>query len=268
LSRIVSAIVAWRRPEVYWTVRANLRHVLGPEAGEKTLHETARHVFWHAGKCYYDLYHTLDRPLCAYQEMARVSMPFLEAVKSALSSGQGVLLLGLHVSNFDLGALALRAHGLPMLVLSLADPQGGARFQNHLREEKGIEITPITPESLRMAIRRLREGGLVVTGVDRPIPQDQELIEFFGQPAYMPLGPARLALMGDAISYVGGCHYEPGAGYALQFTGPIETVRGGSRRQDVLVNARRLAAVAEEYVRAYPEQWLMFYPVWPESSAL
>jgi KDO2-lipid IV(A) lauroyltransferase len=167
------------------------------------------------------------------------------------------------MSNFDLTFLALGAHRLPIQILSLADPQAGVHIQNRLRHEAGLEITPITPESLRAAIRRLKSGGLVLTGADRPIPQDRELVEFFGRPAYLPVGPARLAMMTGATVVVGACHYDPDEGYVLDATWPVEMARTGDRRQDTLTNTRRIAAIVEGYVRAHPQQWMMFHPFWP-----
>jgi KDO2-lipid IV(A) lauroyltransferase len=127
-------------------------------------------------------------------------------------------------------------------------------------------ITPITTESLRKALRRLKNGGLVATGVDRPVPGDRELIEFFGRRAYLPVGPVRMALLTGATLIVGGCHFDPEEGYALEVVGPIGLVRTDDRRRDVMANARRVAAVLEELVRDHPDQWMMFHSVWPEET--
>jgi len=265
LARIVAGGIARRKPEIYWTVRANLRQIVGPEVGDGTLHEMARRVFFHAGQTYYDFFHAVCQPPEVLVEAVRGSGSVVEQMKSEMARGQGVLLLGIHVSNFDLAALSIGAHGLPIQMLSLADPQAGFHILNRLRATGGFEVTPITPGSLRAAVRRLKSGGVVVTGADRPIPQDRELIEFFGRPAYLPTGPVRLALMTGATVLMGGCRYDSDEGYVLEVTGPIEMVRTGDRRRDILTNTRRLVVVVEEYVRAHPDQWMMFHPFWPES---
>ncbi len=262
LARSVANLIARRQPEIYWTVRANLRQVVGPEVDDGALHEMARQVFFHAGQTYYDFFHAIDQPPKALIEAVRVSESLIERIRAEMAQGQGVLLLGTHMSNFDLVGLAIGARGLPIQMLSLADPQAGFHILNRLRAQGGFEVTPITSQSLRAAIRRLKSGGLVLTGVDRPIPQDRELIEFFGRPAYLPVGPARLALMTGALVFVGACHYDPDEGYILEATGPIKMMRTGDRRRDTLTNTRRLAVVVEGYVRAHPEQWMMFHPVW------
>ena len=41
-------------------------------------------------------------------------------------------------------------------------------------------------------------------------------------------------------------------------------VRAGDPEEELRVNLRRTTAQLEEYIRARPEQWAMFTPVWPE----
>jgi lauroyl/myristoyl acyltransferase len=264
LARAAANFVARQKPEMYWTVRANLRQVLGPGVDDAELHERTRQVFFHAGQTYYDFFRAVGQPPEVLARAVRIPEAVVELMRSEMARGQGVLLLGIHTSNFDLAILAVGAHGLPIQALSLANPGAGFRVLNRLRASGGFELTPITPESLRAAIRRLRDGGIVATGADRPIPQDRELIEFFGRPAYLPVGPTRLALMTGATVLLGACSYDPVAGYRLEYTGPVEMVHTGDRRQDILVNARRIATIVEGYVRARPEQWMMFHPFWPE----
>lgn len=266
LARAVSGVIARQKPQIYWTVHANLRQILGPEAADRTLHEMTRHVFFHAGQTYYDFFHTINQPPEVVAEAVRISEEIEAFVRSEMARGQGVLLLGTHMSNFDLLGLSVGARGMPIQMLSLADPQAGFHLLNYLRAKAGFEVTPITAQSLRAAIRRLKNGGLVAIGMDRPIPEDRELIEFFGRLAYLPVGPVRMALMTGATVVVGSCCYEPDKGYALKITGPIEMIRTGDRRQDILANARQLAAILEEHVRAQPEQWMMFHPFWPDES--
>jgi lauroyl/myristoyl acyltransferase len=264
LARVISGVIARQKPQIYWTVRANLRQILGPQADDVTLHEMTRHVFFHAGQTYYDFFHAIDQPPEVLVEAVRIPKALIAHIQSETARGQGVLLLSTHMSNFDLVGLSLGARGLPIQMLSLANPEAGFHILNYLRAKGGYEVTPITPESLRAAIRRLKSSGIVATGMDRPILEDRELIEFFGRPAHLPVGPVRLALMSGATVIIGSCHYEPDEGYILDFTGPIEMMRTGDRRQDILTNIRRLAVILEGYVRAHPEQWMMFHPFWPE----
>lgn len=266
LARVAAGIIARRKPQVYWTVHANLRQVLGPEADDLALHRMTYQVFFHAGQTYYDFFHAIGRPEEVLAEAVRIPEEILAFIRAETARGQGVLVLAPHMSNFDLLGLSVGAQGLPIQVLSLANPRAGFHLLNYLRAKSGFEVTPITPESLRAAIRRLKSGGIVLTGVDRPIPEDRELVEFFGRPAYLPVGPVRLALMTGASVIMGSCYYEPGNGYGLRITGPLEMIRTGERRRDLMANVRRVVDILEQHVRARPEQWMMFHPFWPEQG--
>ena len=266
LARIAANTIVGRKPEVYWTVRANLRQIIGPEADDATLHRMTRQVFFHAGQTYYDFFHVIGQPKEALAEAVHIPDELLAFVRAEAARGQGVLVLAAHLSNFDLLGLCIGAQGLPIQMLSLANPQAGFHLLNYLRATAGFEVTPITPESLRAAIRRLKGGGIVLTGVDRPIPEDRELVEFFGRPAYLPVGPVRLALMTGALVIMASCYYEPDEGYGLEVTEPLEMIRTGDRRRDLMTNVRRVVDILEQHVRARPEQWMMFHPFWPEQG--
>ncbi len=268
LARIAAGIIAGRKPEVYWTVRTNLRQIIGPEADDLALHQMTCQVFFHAGQTYYDFFHVIGQPKEVLAEAVPIPDEILAFIRAETARGQGVLVLAAHMSNFDLLGLSMGVRGLPIQVLSLANPQAGFHLLNYLRATAGFEVTPITPESLRAAIRRLKSGGVVLTGVDRPIPEDRELVEFFGRPAYLPVGPVRLALMTGALVIMASCYYEPDEGYGLEVTGPLEMTRTGDRKRDLMTNVRRVVDILEQHVRARPEQWMMFHPFWPELPAV
>jgi len=50
----------------------------------------------------------------------------------------------------------------------------------------------------------------------------------------------------------------------MRLSPPLEMVRPGDRPDDRRVNLRRVPGWLEEFIRARPEQWAMFVPVWPE----
>ena len=259
----MATFLALRQPELYWIVHGNLARVLGPCADRKALHRGVYEVLRHAGQVYYDLFRAVGQPASVHRGMVQISDAALARVTKELASGRGVLLVGPHVSNFNLGILSIAARGLPMQVLSLPQPGASHRIVNALLTRSGIEVTPVSAESLRAAVRRLESGGLVFTGAEYPTGEGGDLVEFFGEPAYLPVGPARLCLLAQVPVLVGGCFWDRRRGYAMDITGPVQAQKTGDRRADVLACARRIAAQVESYVRAHPTQWLMFQRVWP-----
>ncbi len=265
LARFAAALIARAQPGLYHVVQANLRQIMGPQVDPDLLAAKTQAVFAHAGQTYYDFFHAVDDDAAAIAREIVVPPDIVAAIRAEIAQGHGCLILGAHMSNFDLGILALGTQGLPIQALSLANPNEGFVVLNRLRAKWGLEITPITPQSLRQAIRRLKAGGIVMTAFDRPIPDDQHLIPFFGRPAYFALGPARLAVMTRAKVFMGCCHYVAGQGYVLHAQ-PIEMVDTGDKQNDIETNACRMAEVLEGYVRQHPEQWMMFHPFWPNGN--
>lgn len=266
LARLFASAVCRFKPALYHVVRNNLRQVLGPEAGEERLDATTYSLFVHAGRANYDFFRLIGR---SAEEIARVvsfSPAALDRLREALADKRGALLLGTHMGNFNLAIPALYGQvGAPIQVLSVAQPNEGFTLLNRQRIKWGLEVTPISPQALRQAIRRLQDGGAVLTAFDFPIRENSTLIPFFGRPAYFPLGPARLARLTNAVVLMGSCRYDPERGYVVR-ADSIELERTDDRQQDVLNNSRRMARVLERYVAENPDQWLMFYPFWPEAG--
>ena len=262
LACLVADAFAVGRPKVYQKVLANQVHVLGPETPERERRRVARQIVEHAGRTYYDFFHAIGQPTDVLAQSVDISSHLFDQVQAWTSAGQGVLFLGVHMSNFDLGILALGARGLSGQILSLGEPNDGFSLLNDLRAMHGFEVTPVTPRSLRNAVRHLKKGGLVMTGVDRPVPGDGCEVEFFGHPSYLPTGPSQLAWMTGAKVLLGTCHHTPERGYVLEVKGPIELPHTGRRSEDILAGAQLLAQHVEEWVRAYPAQWMMFHPMW------
>ncbi|MBN2393346.1 MAG: hypothetical protein JXR84_21625, partial [Anaerolineae bacterium] len=126
-------------------------------------------------------------------------------------------------------------------------------------------ISPITPQTLRDAMRRLQGGGVVITGVDRPVGEGDEPVEFFGATAYLPTGYIRIPLITDCLVMTVSFIYQDGV-YWIMGNPPMEMVRTGDRRRDQEINLRRILSQIEGFIRRAPDQWMMFIPVWRDRS--
>jgi lauroyl/myristoyl acyltransferase len=266
IAGLIAGTIVRLKSKSYWTVSDNLRHVLGPQVDDRVLHRKVYQVFLHAGRAYYDFYRAASWTRERLVQAVHVPEHYIDLIKTHAAKGQGVFVLGLHMSNFDLALVSIAARGIRTQVLTLADPGEGFRFQDRLRSSVGIDVTPISSESLRLAARRLTQGWTVFTGVDRPVEGERDPIEFFGCPSNLSTGPVRLAMMSGATVLVASCHNHPRSGYTVSFTGPVAMDRSEDRREAIRINARRVAAVLEKPVSAHPEQWLMFHRVWPKAA--
>ncbi len=265
LARCIARGMRRRRSHMFATVRANLRQVVG-EASPDRLDDMAESAIYHAGCTYVDMFRLRRRDLTGNRISLRSSPEALQAVRGALADRRGLIIVGTHMSNFDLATQWLAAQSIEIQVLGLAGPNAGTRTLNRIRGSRGMVVTPMGVDALRAAVRRLKNGGAVLFGVDRPVSPDDELLPFFGRPAPMPTGHIRLALQTNARIVVASCIQEASGRYAVLISSPIELERTYDRHEDVRRNAIRVLQMLEEMIRQAPEQWLMFVPVWPEDA--
>ncbi len=271
----LGAVVAWsvtqylvlRKPDLYVGALDNLAHVLPPGTSESELRSAVHRLIAHAAQSYYHLFHNLGRGGFRLQELrppVKISPEVQGYLDDAVAERRGLFLAGTHMSNFDLGGIALSHYApVPPQVLSIADPAPGYAFVNQLRAQGRGIITPVSPGALRYAMHRLREGGIVMTGVDRPLTRGNEPVCFFGQTAYLPVGYIRIPLATDALVMTVSFLYD-GEAYQILGNPPMEMVRSGDRKRDVELNVARILAEIEDFVRMAPDQWMVFERVWAE----
>lgn len=264
-ARTVTGVLHRRKgSSLYRIIYANQAVVLGPAATPEQIDRAVKGVLNHAGTVALDLMQIGMRGADALR--AAVSFPdeFWANAEAARASGRGVLICGCHLSNFNLAFLRYALEGFPVQVLSAALRAEGFRALSELRDRGVVEETPLDAAALRKALLRLRAGGAVAIGVDWPYGAEGETpIEFFGRPAQLPIGWARLALSADALVLPLACRWAEERGYYTVTAPLIEMERTGDRAADVHHNARRVLAVMERWIGAAPDQWQMFHPVWP-----
>jgi lauroyl/myristoyl acyltransferase len=262
VSRYIARGMARRRAQLFRNVRGNLAHVMGPDTDAQQLDAMAEQAIYHAGCTYLDMFRASVEDYRRGRISLELDQEAWDRALEAMRDGRGTVLVGPHMSNFDLAAQWIEARGIHIRALSLSEPNLGTQLINRLREHRGIDMMPIDIHALRQAMQTLRSGGLIMTGVDRPTSSEDTPLTFFGKPARLPTGHVRLALQTDAHMVVACCLQKSDGTYALQVVGPLEMERTGNKTEDVRVNAEKVLAVIEGMIRQAPEQWLMFLPVW------
>lgn len=245
-------------------MRANQWVVAGETLSAAELDQAVEDTFRHTARCLYDLYHHLN-DLPALENRIVFSPPIERLIERLKQGREGTVVVALHLSNFDLVGRAAALRGWRSLVLSYPQPGGGYRWQNAMRQQFGSTILPASPTALRTALRHLRAGGNVATGIDRPFPQSKHQLLFFGRPARLGTAPVYLALKAQVPVAVTAAVMDPDGRYRILGSDLIPMQPHPDREQAIILNAERLLRVAEDFIRQYPHQWAMFYPVWPEA---
>jgi KDO2-lipid IV(A) lauroyltransferase len=184
-------------------------------------------------------------------------------LNSRMGGNEGTLILAPHLSNFDLAGRAMALNGYNIQVLSYPQPHGGYQWQNRLRKDIGIEISPMSTESLRRAKTRLKDGGFVISGLERPLVDTNYHPKFFGYPAPVPVFYVRLALQTNSAILIIACVGTPEENYTLECSDLIYLKPDDDPLREIERNAEKVLKAAEPFIRTHPEQWAMTYTVWP-----
>jgi KDO2-lipid IV(A) lauroyltransferase len=263
---IAGAASSRRDSALVRAIRLNQWVISGRTLDGAGLDGMVRAVLDNAARAQYELYrHYRDEE--ALLALTDVHPSMQRMLEHAASRDEGTIIVGPHVGNFDMSIHALGYRGLRAQVLSLPQPGGGYRWQNEQREHAGLDLTPVSKEALSAAVRRLREGGAVGTGVDRPIDARKYLPRFFGIPAPLPVVHVRLALKTGSPVFVVAAHRQADGRLVLHSSDPIRLEDTGDHMTDTLTGAERVLREAEDHILEAPAQWLMFYPVWPDLEA-
>jgi KDO2-lipid IV(A) lauroyltransferase len=174
------------------------------------------------------------------------------------------MIVGLHLSNFDLILQWLCQQGMKPLILTIPDPRGGRRVEYEMRKKTGLNLLPASFSAFRQAIKHLQQGGSVVTGIDRPIPEPQACPRFFGRPAALPIHHIFLASKAHVPIVIAVTNLRQDGKYHVFASDFIEMDSQSDPAVEMLRNAEKVLSIAEEFIRRAPQQWSVPLPVWPE----
>jgi KDO2-lipid IV(A) lauroyltransferase len=240
-------------------VEANLRRAF-PDASEEWVSTVARKSFRHLGR---EAVATLRLSLLDAAAVVRgTEVRGWDAFAAAVAKGRGALLVTGHFGNWEVGAAAVAARGLPMH--AVVKRQRNRLFDawlNAARERLGVGTIDMGKAPTRVP-RVLRAGHVVGIVADQDARHSGVWVPFFGHPASTHRGPALFALRLRTPIFACSVQRIPGpVPYRVTFL-PVAVPRSGDLERDVLELTRRLAAHLEAAVRAAPEQYFWFHKRW------
>ena len=245
---------------------ANLAVIHGLPSGHPRVRRAVARLLENTIVSYADLFRMLEAGSQEGGRVCELDPAMRRAIEDCLANGQGLVLVGAHMCSFDILLLGLREVVPTVQILTNADPKGSSKVMNRIREEQGLLVTPLSVHSLRQAVDRLREGGVVALAADLPV-ENGELLTFFGQECQLPVGHTRLALGTGAQVLVGASHRIGDGAYRVEVASAPRPESSGERRQDVIRWAQDSLHLLEGLIRQWPEEWLMPVPVWSASGS-
>ncbi len=267
--RLADSVGKWisnhQHSEMVRAVKANQWVVHEGKLSTGELNALTVKVFQSAARCLFDYFHYIGRP----ESLLKITSfgPEAQQAFERICNNQPTVIIVPHLSSFDVMGYALALNNIPVQVLSFPNPNDAYKMQNKLRRRVGIEIIPMSLSAFRNARKRLREGGSILTGLDRPLAGNQlekYRPKFFGRETNLPVAYVRLAKEANAPIYIMACISQPDGSYFLTGSEAIWVAPKRDLSKEIIFNAERVLSKAADLIRQRPEQWAMFYPVWPE----
>ncbi len=258
IARTVSAAYVATHPRIVEVVSANLRILenrILPRSEAAT-------VFREFALTLADYLWLGSRPVA--QGLALID--FAGGVEALRSTNGGILATG-HYGFFELGAIAMSRIGLPISVVTFAEPSAAlTEWRAAYRARWGAETIEIgtDPFSSLRAHDALRAGRFTAMLVDRPAGGRTVNVSFPGGTIPFSASPALLGWMTGAPIVPVSVRRLPNARYAIRAGAPIPVDRSLPRNEAMAQATHALAQALCVEFRTDPRQWYHFVPLSPQ----
>ena len=262
--------IAWlsarrERSRMVSAVRSNLAVVLDTSEDDPALKKHIARTLYHAGIGSYEFFHKMAHGREALGELVPLPPELLEMFEKQKAAGRGMVAVSAHLAALDLAGIAFTVTDIEVQVISYAAPPAGYRLVNDLRSDHGLVITPGSKEALAEATSRLQSAGIVFTAVDRPVPPGRKATDvvFFNRRTRLWNGYTKMAFATGALLFFVWVVRTPQGHYEIRFNEPIDCAEPPG---DIDYVTSLMLQQAEDAIRANPDQWLMFFPLWPKNT--
>ncbi len=245
-------------PGVRAGLLANAGRILGSASAQRDRARLAGDVLGSFARFLVELVSPPDR--APSQDLHRDTLG-REHFEAAAAPGKGVIAATLHMGNYELASMELALlRPNVAIVYNRERISFLERIRSRRRREKNLDEIVIDGSRFFAieALRRLREGGVILLAGDQVEARDGEPFPFLHGTATFSLWPARLSLSSGAPILPAFNVRGPDGRYQLRLEPPIFP-REGREPRDI---AAELVQVFERYVSAHAGQWLMIRGFW------
>ncbi len=271
LSTLAGTLVWLIAAKVRKQATINALHVLGSEiqftrAGRRKLRRTVRGMIQNSMRNYLEVFYLPhETPEGILRRMPGIRG--IEHLEEALALGKGVILFSAHFGPFDYLAQWFSAKGYQLTIpVERLKDERMLKLMVSLRSSRGVHFVPLGGSApMRTIIQALRNNQLVLITGDRAVQGESVEKPFFGSDARLPLGPVSLSIRtGAPLLGAFGWHASRTEikGEFVPLT--LELPEDQRKNSDAVMDG--LIARMERIIKAHPEQWVVFSPVWITDS--
>lgn len=252
-------------------VDSNLNLALGREKTEAELATLSREVFKSTGILFLEILRNIS---LSREEMKRELILGAEEkakVDAVLAQGQGAIFMSAHLSNWELSAMGMAAHGYPVaIVVKKQNSPLSQALIERVRQRSSLHVIYAgnTIEKMKVA---LREGKAIGFMMDQNVTGKKGIrVNFFGVPASSIRALSKL-VKDNGTPVIPYCVERQPDGRQkvvvlealpyLSLDTPVRSEEEGVLREE-WINAQAYQSCIEDLIRRRPEQWLWIHRRW------
>jgi len=269
------ADIAWRRQGGgVQVLEGNLLRVLRAQAGPAEgaaevdggeLRALSRAVMRSYARYYLETFRLQVIPAERILAGMHVNREQVDLTLEHLKSGRGVIYALPHMGDFEQAGrwVILVGAGSFTTVAERLEPESVYEKFLAFRQGLGMEVLPTTggPHPFGVLAQRLRAGKLVCIVADRDLSDTGVEVDFFGEKALFPAGPAALAVQTGAALMPVACWFVGDTEWAAHVHPEIPVPAEGTRKEKAAAMTQALAKVFEQAISEHPEDWHMLQKV-------
>ncbi|MGH3249570.1 MAG: phosphatidylinositol mannoside acyltransferase [Trebonia sp.] len=268
------ADVAWRRQGTGVRVlEGNLVRVIRTSSGDSLpanefgaeLRALSRAVMRSYARYYLETFRLQIIPDERIRAGMHVNQENIDLTLEHMKNGRGVIYALPHMGDFEQAGRWVNLVGAGSIVAPAERLKPESVFQKFLafREGLGMEIVPTSggPHPFGVMAQRLRAGRLVTIVADRDLSDTGVEVDFFGEKALLPAGPAALAVQTGAALMPVSCWFVGEAEWAAHVYEEIPVPASGTRKEKITTMTQALARVFEQAIQEHQEDWHMMQKV-------
>lgn len=181
----------------------------------------------------------------------------------AVNEGKGVVMLAIHMDNWEWLGAALTMYGYPLTSFIKKQPNENInKILYYLRSGAGIEMFARGTSEVITAARALKAGKMLGFIADQDGGYDGIFMPFLGKMASTPVGPAYFARKFKAPIVPIFIVRNPQGGHKTIVYDAFYYEDTGNEEQDMYNCTKRMTEIIEEVIRKYPDNWLWFQKRW------
>jgi KDO2-lipid IV(A) lauroyltransferase len=240
-------------------VQANLRQILTHRRTPFTdtdIDRLTKETFHNFGKYLVDFFRFTNVDMAMVERY--ITLENRVHLEEAVSRKKGTLLLTAHLGNWEIAGAVVSAMGHPMNVV--VQPQQDRRTNTLFQATRAMRGFNVIPRgrAAQGILAALKRDELVALLADRDYGPRTDTFEFFGAPARLPTGPAKLCVKTGTPVMPGFLLRKPDDTFTLRCHPPIIP----DVTTSVVEVQCRIAAILEQEIAAAPSQWFIFDEFW------